>query len=146
MTLLSFLHTSTLPIATQGAAWHAEMAFSDPTSGDPVNFLIAPFSSLVLTSVLVSATGQTLATLNNQGTGNGTITGTDDGRVQWDLSGAVTATLPVTTDFRVAPDPRIQIWRPRRLIVMSFVVSDGTNTWSLFDTSTQLPVCPQIGP
>lgn len=145
MTLLSFLHTTQLPIATQGDAWHAEMAFSASATGAPANFTSAPLNTLVLTSVLADSNGRTLATLNNQGTGNGTITGTADGRIQWDLLGSVTATLPITSDYRATPDPRIQIWRPKYLIVMSFVVSDGTNSWSLFDTSTQLTVCPQIG-
>lgn len=134
-----------VPIATQGNAWHMELGFFQSSTGNAADFTTAPLSSLILTTKLASSRGATLATLNNQGTGQGTITGSSNGVISWDLPGSVTATLPITSEYRTAPDPRVKAWRARSLIVMSFTVSDGTNTWSLFDTGTQLTVCPQIG-
>lgn len=82
-----------------GHAWHHDFPpVIDRNIDAPMDFS----GAWVATCVIRDNTGTELATLNNAGTGDGTITLTA-GRIALDLSAAFTAGLPPTTSYRPGP-------------------------------------------
>ncbi|HWU22604.1 MAG TPA: hypothetical protein VN088_13810 [Nocardioides sp.] len=129
------------PIVRRQAAWHWENQWLDTDTGEVFDFTAR--GDLTITSTIRDNTGKVYATLNNRGTGDGTLTGGADGLLEWDLPEAVVNTLPITRTYRGKADPRVATWRNRGLLVFDLVVDDGVNDpWTFFDG--QLVVCAAI--
>lgn len=121
-----------VPIAWKGSAWQWQVGFVDLTTGEPMDYTNPP-AGYTLATTLRDKTGKVLATLNNLGTGDGTITGDANGLLTWYLSAAKVNALPTTRTYRGGTDPRVSQWRTRGLIVF-----DLTETWTGAPTFTLL--------
>jgi hypothetical protein len=129
------------PVVRRAAAWHWENQWLDTDTGEPFDFTAR--GDLTFTSTIRDRAGSVLATLNNQGTGDGTLAGDAYGVMSWDLPVAVVNTLPITRTYRTASDVRTNTWRDRSLLVFDLQCDDGVNDpWVFFDG--QLVVCAAI--
>lgn len=130
------------PIAYHGSTFHWEVPFVDTATGKPFDFTAHAAANLQFVTELLDRDGQVLATLNNIGSGDGTISGNADGVLAWDLPAAVVNTLPITREYRSSSDPKT--WRTRHRIVFALAVTDVllAETWTLLDS--QLVVSPAL--